>query len=97
MERYIGAGKIVLLFDRYNSKSRLLHESFLQSGYDVPAISMEENDFLPVNVISIYDLMLGYYRNGKSAKIGKPKYFNEIASVRKRAEYIIWNLQKIPW
>ncbi len=79
MERYIGAGKIVLLFDRYNSKSRLLHESFLQSGYDVPAISMEENDFLPVNVISIYDLMLGYYRNGKSAKIGKPKYFNEIA------------------
>lgn len=79
MERYIESGKIILLFDSYHSTSKLLHESFLRGGYDVLAVSMEENDFLPANVLSIYDLILGYYKDGESKTLLKPKYFNEIA------------------
>ena len=80
MGKYIEPGKIILLFESYTLKSRLLHESFLLGGYNVLAVSMEENDFLPLNVVSMYDLMLGYYNRGKKIEtIGKPRYFNEIA------------------
>ncbi len=78
MESSVEPREIVLLFDTYTWKSQCLHESFLRGGYDVLAIVLEENDFLPANVISVYDLMIGNCINGKIVNAGKPRYFNEI-------------------
>ena len=75
---HIGSSEIILLFDNYTLAGQRLHESFLQGGYDVIAIDMEENDFLPKNVVSVYDLMLGNYKSRKIENAGKPRYFNEI-------------------
>ncbi|MCI8799079.1 MAG: accessory Sec system glycosylation chaperone GtfB [Lachnospiraceae bacterium] len=78
MEGFALPDKIILLFDCYSPESRLLHESFLQTGCDCIAVSLEENDFLPRNVFSVYDL---FSREGKIAdeNRGKPRFFNEIA------------------
>ena len=43
------------------------------------AIVLEENDFLPEVVVSVYDLMAGNYKDGQIENSGKPRYFNEIA------------------
>ncbi|MCI8287454.1 MAG: accessory Sec system glycosylation chaperone GtfB [Lachnospiraceae bacterium] len=78
MEGFALPDKIILLFDYYSPESCLLHESFLQTGCDCIAVSLEENDFLPRNVFSVYDLL------SRECKIedenrGKPRFFNEIA------------------
>lgn len=78
MEQCALPGKIILLFDSYSSKSRLLHESLLQTNSDFVALCMEEKDFLPRNVLSIYDLLCGDYQTEKDDR-GRPKYFNEVA------------------
>lgn len=72
------SGKIVLLLEDYSLMSRLLNESFQQIEGEVLAIVISEDNFLPENVISIYDLMIGNYRNNAIRKGGKPKFFNEI-------------------
>lgn len=78
MERLALPDKIILLFDRYSPESCQLHESFLQAGCDCIAVSLEENDFLPGNVFSIYEL---FSREGGIEKENrkKPRFFNEIA------------------
>ena len=70
---------IILLFERYTLMSQYLHASLLRSGYQVPAIVLEENDFLPEGVVSVYDLIVGNYKDGQIENSGKPRYFNEIA------------------
>ena len=70
MESSVEPREIVLLFDTYTWKSQCMHESFLRGGYDVLAIVLEENDFLPANVISVYDLMIGNCINGKIVNAG---------------------------
>ena len=77
MERYIDSDKIILLFDRYTVESRCLHESVKQLKADCLAIVIEEDDFLPEDVLSVYDLILGNYNNGV-INTGKPRYYNEI-------------------
>lgn len=62
----------VLLFERYSRDSRRLYESFQRAGCECSAVVLEENDFLPEGVISVYDMFLGY-------REGKPKFFNEIS------------------
>lgn len=76
MGRDIGEDKIILLFDSYSLESRYLHESVKQAGYDCLAIVVREDDFLPKNVISVYDLLSGDWEEEKST--GKPRFFNEI-------------------
>lgn len=78
MEDGIESGKIILLFNSYTLKSKYLHESFVLGDYEVLAIVVEEDDFLPKNVVSVYDLILGNYSNEKIINTGKPRYFNEI-------------------
>lgn len=78
METCALPGKIILLFDRYSLESRFLHESLLQINCDFVAVSLEENDFLPRNVLSIYDLLCGDYLTEEETQ-GKPKFFNEVA------------------
>ncbi len=62
---------IILLFERYSPDSRRLHESFLRAGCECSAVVLEEDDFLPEGVMSVYDIFLGY-------REGKPKFFNEV-------------------
>ena len=77
MERYAWSDKIILLCDHYSLESRQLHESLLQAGCDCMAVSLEENDFLPGGVLSVYDLMSGYAQAEGEYK-GKIRFFNEI-------------------
>ena len=67
----------ILLFDRYSWDSQRLHESFLRAGCECSAVVLEDNDFLPEGVMSVYDMFLGYYED-KGKKPGKPKFFNEV-------------------
>lgn len=78
MEKFALSGKVILLFESYSPESRLLHESLLQTNYDLVVVSLEENDFLPRNILSIYDLLCSDYRTEKDNR-GEPKYFNEVA------------------
>ena len=50
---------IILLFERYSPDSRRLHESFLRAGCECSAVVLEEDDFLPEGVMSVYDIFLG--------------------------------------
>lgn len=68
----------ILLFDRYLWDSQRLYESFRHAGCECSAVVLGEDDFLPEGVMSIYDLITGYYGDtGK--KPGKPRFFNEIS------------------
>lgn len=78
MGRVTWSDKIVLLCDFYSPESNLLHVSLLQAGCDCVAVSLEENDFLPENVLSVYDMLSGELPE-KEKDRGKPRFFNEIA------------------
>lgn len=77
MEKHAWADKIILLFDSYSLESQYLHESFLQAGCDCVGISLEENDFLPYHIASIYELLSGEFQIGEE-NWGMPRFFNEI-------------------
>lgn len=77
MERDIAEDKIILLFDRYTLESQYLYESVEKAGYDCIAIVIGENDFLPKEVFSIYDLLLGYFDESVEI-VWEPRFFNEI-------------------
>ena len=67
----------ILLFDHYGQDSRALHMSFKLAGFDCPAVVIEDDGFLPEDVMSVYGFFLGNFKEvlGDSAR---PKYFNEI-------------------
>ena len=71
------ANEIVLLFDNYSIDSQDLHRSFQRAGKDYPAVVIEEDGFLPEDVISVYGFFLGDFKNAKNIP-GKPRYFNQI-------------------
>lgn len=77
MEEPIMLADTILLFDSYSSDSKRLHDSFRMSGCECSAVVLEENDFLPDEVMSVYDLFLGYYGE-KGNSLGKPRFFNEV-------------------
>ena len=76
MEKYIEINDTVLLFDNYGQDSESLHASFQAAGYDLPAAVIEDNGFLPDNVMSVYGFFLGNFKEvyGEQAR---PKFFNE--------------------
>lgn len=69
--------QIVLLFDLYHGESKSLHKSFQMAGCDYPAVVIEENGFLPENVLSIFGFFLGDYRLSPRG-LGRPRYFNQL-------------------
>lgn len=75
VERYIGADQIILLFEKYTSRSQLLYESMVKAGYSCVPFVIEENDFLPKEIFPIYDLITGDFKR-KFAR--NPRFFNEI-------------------
>ncbi len=79
MGRCIGANEIILLFDSYSLEGRYLHESVERAGYKTRAIVIEEDDFLPRGVISVYDLLSSDWKEENKGK-GAPLFFNEIVA-----------------
>ncbi len=77
MENYIEMKDIILLFDDYGTDSQNLHTSFQLADFHVPAVVIEDNGFLPENVISVYGFFLGDYKEALGDK-ARPKYFNQI-------------------
>lgn len=67
--------EIILLFDSYDQESQFWHESIKRAGCAHVAIVIQEEDFLPDGVFSMYDLIVG----NDCDKVRKEKYFNEIA------------------
>lgn len=78
MGRNIEADKIILLFDNYSLRSGYLYASLKKSGYDCLAIVIQEDDFLPKDVVSVYDLLSGDWET-KRKDAAKPRFFNEIS------------------
>ena len=67
----------VLLLDNYGEESRMLHEAFKASGYTGPVVVIEDNGFLPDDVMSVYRFFCGNFKE-KDGIPGKPRYFNQI-------------------
>lgn len=68
---------IILLFDDYSMDSQNLYTSFKLAGYECPVAVIEDDGFLPDEVMSVYGFFLGDFRAvlGENAR---PRYFNEI-------------------
>ena len=71
------ADGITLLFDTFSGESRNLLESFKNAGAAFHAAVIEDDGFLPDDVMSVYGFFLGDYREADSLP-GKPLYFNQI-------------------
>ncbi|MBO6283307.1 MAG: hypothetical protein J6M63_05190, partial [Pseudobutyrivibrio sp.] len=60
---------IVLLFDYFNLGSRDLLTSFLNAGYQVKAVCINDEGFLPDNVENVFEYFLGSaFKNVKPSK-----------------------------
>lgn len=77
MDKFIRSDDIVLLLDTYSADSQNLHESFRKAGYGCRAAVIEDDGFLPEDVMSVYGSFLGSFKGEKGVP-GKPRYFNEI-------------------
>lgn len=69
--------EVVLLLDNYGIESENLHTSFKLAGKDYPVAVIEEDGFLPEDVISVFGYFLGDFKNAENIP-GKPRYFNQI-------------------
>lgn len=67
----------IFLFDNYNQDSQALHTSLKLAGFDCPAVVIEDDGFLPDDVMSVYGYFLGDFKTVLGDK-AHPKYFNEI-------------------
>ena len=77
MERAVKVSYAILLFDNYGQDSQSLHTSFKLAGYDLPVAVIEDDGFLPEDVISVYGFFLGDFKMASGGG-AKPKYFDEI-------------------
>lgn len=67
----------ILLMDNYGPDSQALHTSLKLAGFDCPAVVIEDDGFLPEDVMSVYGFFLGDFKAAMGGK-ARPKYFNEI-------------------
>jgi len=68
---------IILLLDFYGEDSRKLHDSFKLAGKSYPVFVIDDDGFLPDDVISVFGYFLGEFKAGENIP-GKPRYFNQI-------------------
>ena len=52
----------LLLFDNYGQESQSLHTSLKMAGYNCPAVVIEDEGFLPDDVVSVYGFFLGDFK-----------------------------------
>lgn len=67
----------ILLLDYYGQDSQALNKSLKQAGFACPAVVIEDDGFLPEDVMSVYGFFLGDFKKALGSK-ARPKYFNEI-------------------
>lgn len=77
MEKARGLTDAVLLLDNYGETSNMLHQSFRNAGFTGPVVVIEDDGFLPEDVISVYQCFCGDFRKSTAAP-GKARYFNQI-------------------
>lgn len=77
MGNYIGTDDVVLLFDNYQTDSQNLHTSFKLAGKNYPVAVIEDDGFLPDDVMSVFGFFLGDFAS-EHALPGKARYFNQI-------------------
>lgn len=78
MERADSFDGIVLLLDDYSAESKKLHTSFKLSEIEVTTLVINDDGFIPDDVISVYNVLLGDFSEHNSDIPGKPRYFNQI-------------------
>lgn len=78
MEEPVMLSDVILLFDSYSADSKRLYDSFRLMGCECSVVVLENNDFLPEEAMSAYDLFLGYYGE-RGRQLGRPRFFNEVA------------------
>ncbi len=72
-----GREEIILLFDYFNRGSQDLFDSFKNAGKNCIAVTINDEGFLPDDVVNIFEYFLGDF--SKSDKCpGHPRYFNQI-------------------
>lgn len=69
--------EVVLLFDLYNQDSQNLHTSFKLAGKEYLAAVIDDDGFLPDDVVSVYGYFLGEFTKSETVPM-KPRYFNQI-------------------
>lgn len=69
--------RITLLFDSFSQESRNLYESFKNSNIKVNTVVIDDDGFLPDDVISPFGYFLGDFKSNKELP-GKPLFFNQI-------------------
>ena len=52
----------ILLMDNYGPDSQALHTSLKLAGFDCPAVVLEDDGFLPEDVMSVYGFFLGDFK-----------------------------------
>ena len=73
MDKFIKSDDIVLLLDNNSPDSQNLRASFQRAGYRCPAVVIEDDGFLPEDVMSAFGLFLGNFK-GEKGVAGKPDY-----------------------
>ncbi len=76
MERTIKVNDVILLMEHYGQDSQSLHTSFKLAGYDLAAVVIEDDGFLPEDVTSVYGFFLGDFESALDG--AGPRYFDEI-------------------
>lgn len=77
MGNNIKAADVVLLFDNYSNDSKNLHTSFKEAGLDYTAVAIDDDGFLPDDVVSVIGYFLGDFET-EGNHPGKARYFNQI-------------------
>ena len=73
MDKFIKSDDIVLLLDNNSPDSQNLRASFQRAGYRCPAVVIEDDGFLPEDVMSAFGLFLGNFKGERGA--GKAPVF----------------------
>ncbi len=77
MERNAELNDTMLFFEQYSADSKSLHTSFKLAGCGYPAVVIEDDGFLPEDVMSVYGFFLGDFKKSRGSA-ARPRYFNEI-------------------
>ena len=77
MEKTAWEQNVIVLLDNFGQESRKLYDSFRGIGVDCPVAVIEDDGFLPEDVISVYGAFLGDFKHMQGG-LGRSRYFNEI-------------------
>lgn len=67
----------IFLFENYDTETRDLHISMKKAGLDILAVAIEDDGFLPDDVMSVYGYFLGDSSSAEGI-LGRPRYFDEV-------------------